>query len=166
MEFINQQTITNDDPWHGKAGTLLTITLTLLLLFAGFAVYDGVTFYARVRQLCAEYPDRAECKNFNIPENASNKPALGVVLDYANGKYAIQTGAYKSEENAKSNAAQLQSYGIQPRIIKVTDAKRRVWHQVHIGRFEAHKTATQTAERLKQKGIIQDFTITGYRAAK
>jgi cell division protein FtsN len=161
MEVINQEA-TVVDPWHGKSGTLSVITLSLLSMFLILAVYDGAIFYARIQQKCLQHPNSAECKNFNKPVNVPVKPKLDLILDYTSGKYAIQVGAYKNEETAKNTAAQLQSYGVQPRIIKVKRAKRNISYQVQLGRFADQKLASQMAQQLKLKGFIQDFTIANY----
>lgn len=163
---VNNQNPFVTDPWHDKKGRLLTIALILSPIFFIFAVYDGATFYARFKQTCLNHPDKAECQNFNNSTSEPAKPTLGMTLDYGTGKYAIQIGAYRSEDQAKNAVVLLQSSGLEPRIIKVTDSKRKVWFQVQLGRFSDLKTASQTAQQLKLKGMLKNFTIANYNVAK
>jgi hypothetical protein len=165
MEYNNQNPFVTD-PWHDKKGRLLTITLILSPIFFVFVVYDGATFYARFKQTCLNYPDKAECQNFKNLTNVPPKPGLDMTLDYGTGKYAIQIGAYKIEDQAKNTATWLQSSGLEPRIIKVKDSRRKVWFQVQLGRFSDINTASQTAQQLKLKGMIHDFTVANYNVAK
>jgi SPOR domain len=149
-------------PWQGKG---LRFSLILALAFASylaFALYDGREFYARYLKQCQDEPDRADCRPLNIVK-ASPRPELDIKLDYGKGSWAIQVTSQQEEGQANALAAQLQSAGINARIIKIKARKKRTLCQVQIGRFIKRKDATEAGKQLQERGIIQSFIPTMHR---
>lgn len=165
METIDHKT-NFVDPWQGKASRLKVISSMALFLLLILAIYDGVALYTRFQQHCMSSPNSAVCNNFGISSNQQVKPTLNLTLNYDNGRYAIQTGVFKSESNAQNNVLDLESNGIQARIIKIRRSKRTTLFKVQLGRFLDKKTATETAKLLKTKGILQDYVVASYVETK
>jgi SPOR domain len=146
------------DPWLGKNTRFRFITLTALGLFSVAAVYDGVKFHSRFREDCEKTPVVHRCEGFER-ETDKDKKRLDIVLDYGQGDFAIQVGAFKREESANNIATNLQNNGIATRVIKIGKSKQGLLYQIQFGRFRDKKTANQTALQLKARGIVNEFVV-------
>ena len=153
------------DPWRDKGERYWLIAAAVFLTCLAFAAYDGKSFYAHYMNLCSEQPGRAECRPLNLVKEVS-KPDPGVTLDYGKGKWALEIGPRQEEEAANDLAARLRSSGIEPRLIRIPGRGKKTWFQVQVGRFPNRKGAADAGTQLKTKGLIQDFKLADYLAAK
>ncbi|MDX6498658.1 MAG: hypothetical protein QOG23_1918 [Blastocatellia bacterium] len=139
------------------------VTLLVLLLFGGFAVYDSRGFYARYLKRCEDMPNRPECSFLNAAK-PKPRPDLGVVMDHGSGKWAIQLELV-DEKTANENSARLWSAGAEPRLIRVIGRKKAVFYYIQLGRFKTRKDAVEAGAQLKTRGLLQSFAISEYQAA-
>jgi hypothetical protein len=150
-------------PWQDK-GTRFSLILALVFAsYLAFAFYDGREFYTRYLKQCQDDPDRADCRPLNVVK-ASPRPELDIKLDYGKGGWAIQVASQQDEGQANTLAAELQSAGVTSRIIKFKARKRITLCQVQIGRFIKRKDAAEAGKQLQERGLIQSFIPTGYKA--
>ncbi len=86
------------------------------------------------------------------PPEAGKKPAM---------THSVQIGAYLSPENAQQVAAQLHAKGYPARIMKITDAKGRLWHTVRIGDHSSRQAAQAQADdfsrREQKQSVVRPF---------
>jgi len=77
--------------------------------------------------------------------------------------HSVQIGAYLLPENAQNEAAHLNAKGYPARIIKITDAKGRVWHMVRIGdhpnRLSAQAQADDFKRREQKQSVVRPFGL-------
>lgn len=143
------------------AQRLKVVTLFVLLISGGFAVYDSRAFYSGYLKRCEETPDRPECA-FVKPSKPAPRPNLGILMDYANGKWAIQLERVDLK-TANENSARLTAAGAEPRLIKVIGRKKAVYYCIQLGRFRTKKDAADAGNQLKIKGLVPSFVISEYQ---
>lgn len=159
--------------------------LGLLVLGAGvFLAWhpSGVRLYAPAADEAAmdltpapENPDRpsAPISEANPVVSSSEvtplSPATSVerTLAMAGGaqtpsvRYSVQVGAYLHAENAQQVAAQLSAKGYPARVLKITDARGRVWHTVCLGdhprRDAAQAQADDFSRREQRSSVVRTF---------
>jgi hypothetical protein len=163
MNPTQQQTV--DDPWKGKGAQFWLIAVLASLAGLMFAAYDGGTFYERYMRLCSEEPGRAECRPLNLVKEV-RPPDLGITLDYEKGRWALNVGGRQEGGAANDLASRLRSYGIEPRVIKISGKGKTTRYQVQIGRFLSRKDAAEAGTQLQAKGIIQDFRPDAFQTLK
>jgi cell division septation protein DedD len=75
--------------------------------------------------------------------------------------YSVQVGAYLHAENAQQAAAQLSAKGFPARVLKITDARGRVWHTVclgdHLRRDAAQAQADDFSRREQRPSVVRTF---------
>ncbi len=75
--------------------------------------------------------------------------------------HSVQIGAYLNPENAQQVAAQLTDKGYPARIMKITDARGRLWHTVRIGdhssRQSAQAQADEFSRREQKQSVVRPF---------
>lgn len=75
--------------------------------------------------------------------------------------YSVQVGAYLHAENAQQAAAQLSAKGYPARVLKITDARGRVWHTVCLGdhprRDAAQAQADDFSRREQRSSVVRTF---------
>jgi cell division protein FtsN len=71
----------------------------------------------------------------------------------ANGKYAVQVGAFRETENAGDMMLHLAKSGYQGKIIERPDTKRQIWCVVWAGQFEGKGSVSRLVGRLKKQGL-------------
>jgi general secretion pathway protein A len=75
--------------------------------------------------------------------------------------YSVQVGAYLHAENAQQAAAQLSAKGYPARVLKITDARGRVWHTVCLGdhprRDAAQAQADDFSRREQRPSVVRTF---------
>lgn len=95
------------------------------------------------------------------PPAPAPKPVLPAASKPAAMTHSVQVGAYLYLENAQQVAAQLNAKGYSARILKVTDAKGRLWHTVRIGDHPSRQAAQAQAEgfrrREQQQSVVRPF---------
>lgn len=153
------------DPWRDKGERFWLIGALAFLAFFIFAIYDGKGFHARYLQLCTEQPTSRECKPLNLVRE-ERPPELGITLDHGKGKWAIGIGSRQEEAVANELATRLRSFGIEPRVNKLPGRGKKSWYQVQVGRFLTRKDVSDTGRQLREKGIIQDFSLIEYRPVR
>jgi hypothetical protein len=153
------------DPWRDKGERFWLIGGLAFLACFIFAAYDGKGFHARYLQLCTEQPTSRECRPLNLVPEA-RPPELGIPLDYGKGKWALGIGSRQEEAAANELATRLRSFGIEPRINRLSGRGKKTWYQVQVGRFPTRKDVNQSGRQLQEKGVIQDFSLIGYQSAK
>src|SRR5258708_6863153 len=104
------------DPWKEAGSRFQVVAGLVLLLFGGFAFYDGREFHARYLKRCENTPNRPECAFLNTAK-PKPRPDLGIVMDQGSGKWAIQLDL-ADEKTANENSARLWAAGANPRLIK------------------------------------------------
>jgi cell division protein FtsN len=151
------------DPWKDEGQIFRAVGLLVLLVFGGFAVYDGRQFHARYIARCEQDSNRPEC-SYLISAKPKPRPDLGIVMDQESGKWAIQLEA-ADEKTANENAARLWAAGANPRLIKVTGRKKAIFYFLQLGRFKTRKDALDAGAQLRTKGLLQNFVISDYRVS-
>jgi cell division protein FtsN len=75
--------------------------------------------------------------------------------------HSVQIGAYLHPENAQQITAELNAKGYSPKIMKITDAKGRIWYTVRIGdhpnRQAAQAQADEFSRREQKQSVIRPF---------
>lgn len=163
MNPTQQQNV--DDPWRGKGTQFWLIAVLASLACLMFAAYDGGAFHERYMKLCSEEPGRAECRPLNLVKEV-RPPDLGITLDYEKGRWALNVGRQQEERLANDLVSRLRSYGVEPRIIKISGKGKTTRYQVQIGRFPNRKGAADAGAQLQAKGVIQDFRPDTFQASK
>jgi len=79
----------------------------------------------------------------------------------ATGKFTIQVAAYLQEDHARVYAAELEKQGLDVYWTASSGGKKQ-WYQVRVSRFQDKDAARAFGERLKAKGLIEDFYIANY----
>ena len=151
------------DPWKHEGQIFRSVGLIVLLVFGGFAFYDGRQFHARYIARCEQDSNRPEC-SYLTAAKPKPSPELGIVMDQENGKWAIQLEA-ADEKTANENVARLWAAGANPRLIKVTGRKKAFFYFLQLGRFKTRKDALDAGAQLRTKGLLQNFVISDYRAS-
>lgn len=160
--YPQPQQVQPTHPWQDKGARFSLILGLAFASYLAFALYDGREFYARYLKQCQDEPDRADCRPLNVVK-AAPRPELDIKLDYGKGGWAIQVSSQQEESQANALVAQLQSAGINSRIVKIKARKRMTLCQVQIGRFIKRKDAAEAGKQLRERGIIQSFIPTGYK---
>lgn len=151
------------DVWNDDVQIFRAVAVVVLLLFIGFAIYDGRQFHARYLARCEENFNRPEC-SFLGTAKPKPRPNLGIVLDQESGKWAIQLDL-ADEKTATENSSRLWAAGANPRLIKITGRKKTILYYLQLGRFKTRKDALEAGAQLRSKGLLQTFTINEYRPA-
>ena len=89
------------------------------------------------------------------------KPVVPAASKPAAMTHSVQVGAYLYLENAQQVAAQLKARGYAARILKIPDAKGRLWHTVRIGDHPTRQAAQAQADdfrrREQQPSVVRPF---------
>lgn len=157
------QTYEQGNPWRDEGRVFRGVGIVVLLIFAGFVLFDGPRFYSKHVVRCRETPSRPECRSLNI---SNPKPAtdLGIVLDQGTGKWAIQLEPM-DQQTANQNILRLSEAGATARLIKTTGRKKKVFYYVQLGRFKTQKDANEAGRQLNARGLVNTFTVASYRLA-
>lgn len=158
-----QKAPAQSDPWKNEGQVFRAIAVVVLLSFGGFVAYDGRQFYARYIKRCEGAADRPECKFSNISK-PKPRPDLGIVLDQAGGKWAIQLEA-TDEKTARENSTRLWEAGAEPRLIKINGRRKVAFYYLQLGRFKTQKEALDAGAQLRTRGLLQSFTVSGHKPA-
>ena len=157
------QTYEQGNPWRDEGKVFRGVGVVVLVIFAGFVVFDGPRFYHKHVARCRETPSRPECSSLNI-DGPKPVPNLGIVLDQGTGKWAIQLEPM-DQQTATQNIIRLNEAGATARLIKTTGRKKRVFYYVQLGRFKTQKDANEAGRQLNARGLLSTFTVSSYRLA-
>ncbi len=119
--------------------------------------YPGSPFVPLARVWIEAHGGEAEAQQAETPERTPASGAVGAgegsAVPEALGPFAVQVGAFRSMENARSMAEQLRGAGFQPRVVRVAgdDLTR-----VRVGRFQLR----DEAEKLQRTLIGSGFDAT------
>lgn len=110
----------------------------------------------------AEPPSQAAPVAAALPAPAPEpKPVVPAASKPAAMTHSVQVGAYLYLENAQQVAAQLKARGYAARILKISDAKGRLWHTVRIGDHPTRQAAQAQADdfrrREQQPSVVRPF---------
>jgi cell division protein FtsN len=61
-------------------------------------------------------------------------------------RFNLQVGAFRVEQYAREKVAKLSKKGYAPFIVEITDARRRTWYTVRIGRYENRENAAASLQ--------------------
>jgi hypothetical protein len=150
------------DPWRDDAQKFRAVAVIVLLIFAGFIFYDGKQSYSRYLKRCVEDSERLDCAFWT--GKAKSTPDQWAFLEQGNGKWAIQLELMKAE-TANENLNRLLQTGIKPRLFTLPWGTKTTLKYLQIGRFPSKKDALAAGNQLKEKGFLQNFTVTTYRPA-
>lgn len=107
----------------------------------------------------AEAQARAEAEaqaNVADTEARDPEPASPVPAETVSGRFAVQVGAFESEERARSLLASVNASGFQARIVRVTGS---ALVRVRIGAFLDRTGAVELMDRVRRRG--HEATIAG-----
>lgn len=83
--------------------------------------------------------------------DSDKKPIAAITPPPAGPLYAVQVGAFLSQDNADRFMRRLNQKDYQAYIFQVTGAKKRVWHAVRIGSYQDLEAARSDAAAFKDK---------------
>ncbi|HKX32038.1 MAG TPA: YCF48-related protein [Blastocatellia bacterium] len=86
------------------------------------------------------------------------------ILQAQESKQTIQIASTPSKGEALALVGQLKSKGVEAYWIKAEVPGKGVRYRVRIGRFNSSAEARAQAERVRERGVIKDFIITGYES--
>jgi len=102
----------------------------------------------------AEIVQSAQESSQTLPSAASSQTTLQSGAAATTERYNLQVGAYRQEANAQAAVAKLSKKGYSPFLLEITDARKRTWYTVRIGRFETRENAATSLNNLKRKENI------------
>jgi cell division septation protein DedD len=164
--------------WAFACLSLLVLAAGVFLVWqpSGVGVHPPAADEAAIKLTPApENPDRPTAPiseaNPVVPPSgvAPRSPATSVerTLAMAGGAqtpsliYSVQVGAYLHAENAQQAAAQLSAKGYPVRVLKITDARGRVWHTGCLGdhprRDAAQAQADDFSRREQRSSVVRTF---------
>jgi cell division protein FtsN len=88
----------------------------------------------------------------------------GQSVSSSDGSLTLQVASYSTQKQADAKAASLRGDGVEARVMSVNLPGRGTWYRVQIGRFTNHEEARQFAAKLRARGRVQDFIITGLQS--
>jgi len=72
----------------------------------------------------------------------------------------IQVASFNDQAQANERVSWFRSKGVEARSVKVDIPGKGTWHRIQIGGFKSREEASNHANQLKSKGILQDFIVT------
>jgi len=100
-------------------------------------------------------------RHLSVGENPARKsaePAAAVVTD----SFTLQVAAYLQPEYAKRLVEDLKRQGQDAYWTEAVRGEKR-WYQVRVSHFATKQSARDYGEKLKSKGIIDDYYVANYR---
>jgi cell division protein FtsN len=88
----------------------------------------------------------------------------GQSVSSSDGSLTLQVASYSTQKQAEAKATTLRGDGVDARVMSVNLPGRGTWYRVQIGRFTNHEEARQFAAKLRARGRVQDFIITGLQS--
>jgi hypothetical protein len=89
-------------------------------------------------------------------------PAVEQLAPIITDPFTIQVAAYLNPDDAKGYVRILKDKGLDAYWTQATSASR-VWYQVKVSHFPTKAQARQYGDRLKSKGLIDDFYVANYQ---
>jgi rare lipoprotein A len=89
---------------------------------------------------------------------ATKEPVAFKPIDYWQGNFTVQVGAFKVNTNAEKYRKKLSKTYLNAHIIPYEDYRGR-FYRVRIGKFTSLKDAVQFSERLMTEGFEQTFAV-------
>ncbi len=159
---MSKEAYEQGNPWRDERQVFRGVIVIVLIIFGAFVTYDARLFYNKHVNRCSQSPDLPECSFLRV---ATTKPTpeLGIVLDQGTGKWAIQLEAM-DQQTANSTLARLTQAGASARLITTTGRKKRVFYYLQLGRFKTQKDANEAGRQLKDRGLVNGFTVSSYRS--
>jgi hypothetical protein len=150
------------DPWRNEGPKFRAVAVVVLLIFSGFVFYDGKQSYTRYLKRCVDDSERPDCALWaGKPKPAPDQWAF---LEQENGKWAIQLAPVNAEA-ANENLNRLMQAGIKPRLFIFPWGTKTTLKYLQIGRFVNKKDALAAGNQLKEKGFLQNFSVSTYKPA-
>ncbi len=76
------------------------------------------------------------------------------------GNLTIQVASFNDQGQANERVSWFRSKGVEARSVKVDIPGKGTWHRIQIGGFKSREEASNYANQLKSKGVLQDFIVT------
>jgi len=121
------------------------------------------------RAMQVELPEKTKAPTKGATTNADKKSVAAVAEHVAEdkpqedqvevGKYTLQIGAFRTEEEAKDRVSFLEAAGQKPFYKNVDLKSKGKWYRVYLGHYRSSEQAEEAGLRYKAQNVIESFVV-------